>query len=140
MEIKTKNSLYGNCQYWEQEDKDGVKTITQYYSDHTHRVMQKRNELKHLRNQELKNHELIGKKFFDGEKECVVQSVYKQWTLGYYEVILYYSLSETKSELLCTDVIDGKMYGRSHGTKTIKNINCHYPLILEDIVNIEFYD
>lgn len=129
MEIKTRNTIYGNCQYWEDNE-----SKTQYYSDHADKIRKLKNPDKNLYNKKIENHNLIGKKFINSKgKECVVESVHKQWYFGYYEIILYYTLSETKSEILCTDIIDGKMYGRSHGTLYFKNISCNYPSILQNI-------
>ena len=133
--IKTRKSTYGHCQYWEDTDIDGVKTTTSVYSDHLHKVRRTKGVVEQV---ELKDHELLGKKFIKDDEECFVDKVYKQWYLGYYEVMLYYKLCETKSDLLCTEIIDGVMYGRSHGTMYIKNISCHYPTIVDNIKKIDF--
>jgi len=135
--IKLKTSPYGHCQYWEDTDTDGVKTTTTVYSDHLHKVRRAKGEIEQV---ELTDHKLLGKKFIskDDKKECFVDKVYRHWHLGYYELILYCSLCETKSDFLCTEVIDGVMYGRSHGTMYIKNISCHYPTIVDNIKKIDF--
>jgi hypothetical protein len=135
--IKTKKSVYGHCIYWEDIDVDGVKSTTNIYSDHLHNVRRTKGIIEQ---EELLDHELLGKKFMYDGKECVVDKVNKQWYLGYYELITYYSLSETKTDFLCTDVIDGVKYGRSHGTAYVKNISCHYPTITDNIKDFDFYE
>jgi len=80
-------------------------------------------------------HELEGKKLFNKEKqkEYTIQSVHKHWYHGWYYMVLAYSFSETSSELLTTDIIDGKTYGRSHAPLMWENISCIDETILESI-------
>lgn len=80
-------------------------------------------------------HELEGKKIFNNEKqkEYIIQSVHKHWYKGWYYMILAYSFSETTSEFLTTDIIDGKTYGRSHAPLMWENINCIDETILKSI-------
>ena len=81
------------------------------------------------------DHELEGKKIIrvSDNKEYTIQSVHKHWYEGWYIMILAYSLSETTSELLTKEIIDGKRYGHSHTTLFWENISCHYDIILEGI-------
>jgi hypothetical protein len=69
------------------------------------------------------DHPLTGKKITlveDGkEREVWVESVHKHWYWGYYLVILFYTVMDNG--------------GHSHGTRTFENINCHFPIILDDI-------
>jgi len=72
------------------------------------------------------DHPLEGKKIFNKikQKEYIIQSVHKHWYKGWYYMILAYHFSETTSELLTTDIIDGKTYGRSHAPLFWENISC----------------
>ena len=81
------------------------------------------------------NHNLEGKKIVRVEdgKEYTIESVHKHWYQGWYICLLVYSLSETESELLTKEIIDGKRYGHSHNFIFWENINCQYDIILESI-------
>lgn len=81
------------------------------------------------------NHELENRKIknIENGKEYIIQSVHKHWYHGWYYMILAYSLCETKSELLTTEIIDGKSYSRSHITIFWENISCINEVILESI-------
>ncbi len=139
--LRTYNDVYGHCQEWNNEFgnnkfySDHYSTVRKYYKEHELYDYSKNNI-------KLEDHKLIGKKFKDDGVEKTIQSVHKQWHKGFYLVILYYTLTETKSKMLCTEVIDDKMYGRSHGTRMIENISCHDLTILENIndnKNMIFY-
>lgn len=142
MKINRKNTNRGWVSEWTEDGK------TQWFNDHYMKVYSYYKDKGFNRheglgeNGKIENHPLEGKKIIFPEKhkkgrnrqrDCFVDSVCKHWDKGYYEIILYYSLSETESELLCTDIIDDKMYGRSHGTMFYKNINSHCPDIKEYI-------
>lgn len=64
-------------------------------------------------------HILTGKKFLCDGRELYIQSVHKHWFMGYYYVLLYYSIMENGNH--------------SHGTLSYENISCHYPDILDEI-------
>jgi len=139
--LRTYYDVYGLCQEWDDEFgnnkfySDHYSKVRRYYDSHELYDYSKNNF-------ELDDHELVGKKFKVDGVEKTVQSVHKQWHKGFYLCILYYTLCETESEFLCTETIDGKMYGRSHGTLWIENISCHDLTITESIKenkNIVFY-
>jgi hypothetical protein len=68
---------------------------------------------------QLKDKQIIGFPFDDNT--IYVQSVHKGWLLGYYLVILYYSVLPNNN--------------RSHGQFTYKNINSIHPIILQQMAH-----
>lgn len=81
------------------------------------------------------NHELENKKIknIENGEEYTIQSIHKHWYHGWYYMILVYILCETKSDLLKTEIIDGKSYSRSHAPIFWENISCINEVILESI-------
>lgn len=104
-----------------------------FHEDHYRKVRQERNRRGlpdfsdlYPENGRIFGHILEGKKLFNKEKqkEYTIQSVHKHWYRGWYYMILTYSLSETTSELLTDEIIDGKRYGHSHAPLMWENISC----------------
>jgi hypothetical protein len=93
-----------------------------FFLDHYMKVRQKR-EKDCVKSIKIENHPLEGKKIHlngvNGEREVWVESVHTHWFMGYYLVILYYTIMKNGNH--------------SHGTRIFKNINCHCPPILVDI-------
>lgn len=133
--IKTKQSIYGNSIYW--EDEDG--STTWFNTDHYSKIRYVLGKEKVKKARKTDNNLLplhlaptlgTGKKFIDENgKEQFIQSVHQHEYMGYYICLLYYSFTD-KGE-------------RSHGTLTYKNISCQYPDFkecFEENKNIQFID
>ena len=113
-----------------------------FHVDHYRKVRHERNRLGlpsfcdlYPESGRIFDHPLENKKIFNKEKqkEYTIQSVHKHWYHGWYYMVLAYSLSETTSELLTNEIIDGKRYGYSHSPLMWENISCIDKIILESI-------
>lgn len=81
-------------------------------------------------NHELENRKLINK---EKNKEYTIQSVHKHWYHGWYYMLLIYRLYET-NEVMATDEINGKLYGRSHCSLIWENISCTNDITVNSIL------
>jgi len=87
-------------------------------------------------NGRIYGHELEGQKFYekDTNQEYTIDHVCKHWYHGWYLIVVvykYYELSENSP--FDYEIINGKKYGRSHGTRMWENINCIHDVILDSI-------
>jgi hypothetical protein len=118
MKTKLIKTPYGQAQQWIENDIEN----TFFCNDLAHKIYNLRNGKQYRfnpdENGKIINHPLEGKELINfNDKHCFVESVHKHWLMGFYLMILYYTITDNGS--------------KSHGTIFYENINSHDPFIIE---------
>jgi len=90
-----------------------------YFSDHHRKIMRNRfgdndDERKKLYNIQITDHPYLNKTFIYKGEKYIVDTIHKQWYIGYFLVMLY------------------KNENNSHGQLIFENISCHEPSFVKD--------